>query len=195
MRNSQDKETIFNVLFFLNLIDFIKINLLRCCVDGSTYKILKLKNIIFWDVTPCSPVEVLLFSRLSYLSIRATYGPLSRPMPITLLLDPTTYIWDPYRPTEFVHAADKSLRCSLPAGCLLELLTLLKPEDGASTFLRNIGERLPEYMALQSPSLRNSYGTKFQPLCREQGEKPWTVPSNDLLGTQENNLGRLKLVF
>jgi hypothetical protein len=40
--------------------------------------------------------------------------------------------------------ADISARCLCLAGCLLGLVIEL--EDGNSTFLRNVGEHLPDYM-------------------------------------------------
>jgi hypothetical protein len=89
-------------------MDFIKINLICCCVDDHstsiTEYILNLKIIIFWDVTPCSPVEVLLFSRLPHLSTRSF-----KTIPITLLLDPTAHVWDPYKPTSKHSSSTRQL--------------------------------------------------------------------------------------
>jgi hypothetical protein len=101
-----------------------------CTINASifSFPILKqsfktlteLKNTIFWDAIPCSPIEF-------HLCLVRTY-----------------YIY--FQNQRVCQARNQKEAAGKESGLLLGLL--FNPEDEGSMFLRNFGELLPDYIAI-----------------------------------------------
>jgi hypothetical protein len=128
--------------------------------------VVTIKSIIFWDMTTHTLVEIQLYFRRMYgLHLQGQRIKSSKQQQMSFQSDLSTNLWDHFGPWEILN--DNELSPSF--------LLHFNPEDGSSTFLRNVSQLLPDYIVSHPTKWMWFAGYEFKPslwlACAKCGKK------------------------